>query len=387
LIRSSFLSQALALALLAFPFMGHPAADEPPLKLGAVFNLSGRQAPHDIPSSHGASLAVDEINASGGVLGRTLALVPVDGKTDLTVLKAEIVRSLAANPEILAYFGLSDTDNVLAAAPSAAAEGKVFLTSGATSPELPDEVPTYLFLACFGDNVQAAAAAEWAFTERGAKTAIVLADMQRTYPKLLQNYFAEAFTGLGGRILNRTEIDPDARGWTLPDTSSADMVFVSVETAHNAARIVSALRKQGYQGPVLGGDGYDDDGVWSRNPEIGNVYFTTHVYLGKGAARPEVVSFKDAYAAAFPGEAPTSFAALAYDAAGLLAAAVTTSGEPTKTGILNGLLQIKQFDGVTGKISFPDGSRIPLKSVSLIEVSEGELRLAKEILPGSVPAP
>ena len=72
---------------------------------------------------------------------------------------------------------------------------------------------------------------------------------------------------------------------------------------------------------------------------------------------------------------------------GLLASALKTSGEPTRTGILNGLLQIRQFDGVTGKISYPDGSRIPLKSVSLIEVAGGGLRLAQEILPKAVPAP
>ena len=63
---------------------------------------------------------------------------------------------------VSALFGLSDTDAVLAAAPPAAAAETLFLTSGATSPQLAEQIPTYLYLACFGDNDQAAAGAEYA---------------------------------------------------------------------------------------------------------------------------------------------------------------------------------------------------------------------------------
>ncbi|MHA7776495.1 ABC transporter substrate-binding protein [Roseibium sp. M-1] len=387
MILNRLLPLVLAGLMLTGLCCGSAGAQETRLTFGAVFNLSGRQAPHDIPSVNGADLAVREINAAGGILGHKIDLVPVDGRTDPGKLRTGIERALASDPGILAYFGLSDTDAVLAAAPPVAEARTVFLTSGATSPKLPQQIPDYLFLACFGDNVQAAAAAEWIHGSRGARSAVILADMERTYPKLLQTYFSERFAELGGKILETVAIDPDANTWDLPRLTGADAVFVSVETAHNAARIVKALRKAGFDGPVLGGDGYDDTNVWSENADIKNVYFTTHVYLGEDTANPQVIRFKDAYGKAFPGETPTAFSALAYDAAGLLAAAVETSGQATQSGVLQGLLELKGYDGVTGRISFPDGSRIPLKSVSLIGIEAGRLHLEQEILPSSVPAP
>src|SRR5262249_47823907 len=130
--------------------------DQPtPVTLGAVFNLSGGQEPLGQPSWNGARLAAAQINAAGGLLGRPLSLLIADGRTAPPALAAASTRLLDRN--VGALFGLSDTDAVLAAAPPAAARQTLFLTSGATSPQLPEQVPTYLYLACFADNDQAAA--------------------------------------------------------------------------------------------------------------------------------------------------------------------------------------------------------------------------------------
>jgi branched-chain amino acid transport system substrate-binding protein len=128
--------------------------------LGAVYNLTGGQASLDQPSWNGAKLAAAQINAAGGLLGRPLHLLVADGKTDATALAAASTQLLER--KVSALFGLSDTNAVLAAAPPAAAQATLFLTSGATSPKLPEQVPIYLYLACFGDNDQAAAGAEYA---------------------------------------------------------------------------------------------------------------------------------------------------------------------------------------------------------------------------------
>jgi branched-chain amino acid transport system substrate-binding protein len=89
---------------------------------------------------------------------------------------------------------------VLAAAPVAARSRRLFLTSGATSPLLPQQVPDYLYLARFSDNVQAAAAAETAWDELDARTAAVLYAADNTYTDLLQGYFRDRLTGLGGTV-------------------------------------------------------------------------------------------------------------------------------------------------------------------------------------------
>src|SRR5262249_54007384 len=115
-------------------------------------------------------------------------------------------------PAVSAVIGLSDTDLVLAAAPVAAANNRLFVTSGATSPKLPGQVPKFLFLACFGDNVQAAAGAEWAFKDRHARTVSILFDSSKSYTRLLHAYFRARWEQLGGQVVSAHSYKPGNLG-------------------------------------------------------------------------------------------------------------------------------------------------------------------------------
>ena len=171
----------------------------PPVRIGAIYSLTGGQAALDAPSLDGARLAVDRINAHGGLLGRRVELLERDGQTN-----EEDVRRAAASlvaSGCSAIIGLSDTDQVLAAAPIAARAGVPFVTSGATSPLLPADVPNWLFLACFGDNTQAAASAQYASEQLGARTTAVLYDRKLDYTRLLARYFQRSFRAQGGSVL------------------------------------------------------------------------------------------------------------------------------------------------------------------------------------------
>jgi branched-chain amino acid transport system substrate-binding protein len=362
---------------------GQPA----PFYLATVYNTTGAQAVLDVPSSNGSTLKVDELNSGGGVAGHQLSMVQVEGDSQAATLTAGVESALTDQPDVLAFLGLSDTDMVLAAAPTAAAHGRVFLTSGATSPMLPAQVPEYLFLACFGDNVQAAAGAEWAYQTLGARSAAVIYDPNRTYTDLLQGYFVVRFSQLGGTIASSTPIDPRADQLQVPSVGSVDLVFLSVETAADAARVIALLRSAGYSGPILGGDGYDAPSVWAQAPTITSVFFTTHVYLGADNPDPHVTAFLAAYKQAYPGQEPNSFAALGYDAVGLLAAALERAPAATAAGVVDGLSGLQDYAGVTGTISFPGDSRIPIKSVALVGVANGEQHLQAELTPSSVPNP
>lgn len=167
--------------------------------LGVVYNLTGFQSDLSVASSRGARLAVSEINLDGGVLRRQISLILEDGESRPEILRKKTTTLLRRNPSTTALMGLSDTDMVLAAAPVAAVNGRLFLTSGATSPRLPKEVPRYLFSACFGDNVQAAVAAEWARGTLHAQTGAIVYDAFKSYTRLLQDYFRIRFEELGGR--------------------------------------------------------------------------------------------------------------------------------------------------------------------------------------------
>jgi branched-chain amino acid transport system substrate-binding protein len=119
-------------------------AAQDPVALGAIYNLEGYQAELDVPSLQGARLAVAQANAVGGMLQRPVELVVKDGRSNADLVNAAADELLQATPSVAAVFGLSDTDMVMAAAPAVAGAGLVFLTSGATSPKLPSQVPTFV---------------------------------------------------------------------------------------------------------------------------------------------------------------------------------------------------------------------------------------------------
>lgn len=358
-----------------------------PVEIGAIYNLSGSQAELDILSSQGAVLAVDQMNRKGGVLGRPVRLIMVDGESKPAVIARKTNELIEKNPSVSALMGLSDTDMVMASAPVAARNRRIFLTSGATSPQLPSRVPEYLFLACFGDNVQAAAGAEWAYRFLSARTAAVLFNSSESYTRLLQGYFQTRFKELGGRVLSVESYTPDTMRQSirrLPKT--VDLIFFSA-MPEDAPKGAVLMRRMGISAPILGGDGFDSEDLWQKHPVLSNVFFTTHAYLGPDNPDPKVAAFRKAYVRAYPGSTPTAFAALGYDAARLIMAAVAKAGSASPDDVRRALSGIRQFQGVTGTISYPAGSRIPSKSVTILEIKQGRRRLVRNLLPAKVPSP
>jgi len=344
----------------------------------------------DVPSAQGARLAVKELNRAGGVLGRRLELVLEDGQTDPAVVRSKTAQLLTRTPAPFALMGLSDTDMVLAAAPLAAAYGRLFLTSGATSPRLPSQVPDALFLACFGDNVQAAAAAEWAYRNRSARRAAVLFDATTSYTRLLHGYFETRFKELGGEVLTVQSyepgnFDPPLKRLLENGLGGVDILFLAAEQSKDALAWVHELRDAGFTAPILGGDGFDDELLWDEHRDVSGVFFTTHAYLGADNPDPRVVAFRAAYRRAYRGDLPDAFAALGYDSVGLLAAAVVRAGSSDPAAVRGALADIRQFDGVTGSMGYREGERIPTKSVAILEIDRGRRRLVRQLLPERVP--
>jgi branched-chain amino acid transport system substrate-binding protein len=361
-------------------------ADDRPVVIGALYNLTGGQQDLDVPSSRGARLAVDEANQKGGVLGRPVKLILRDGQTKPKVIAREAKSLFNQESAIAGLIGLSDTDMVLAAARVAADQKHVFLTSGATSPKLPRQIPRYLFLACFGDNVQAAAGAEFAVKTLKAHTAVVLYKQTSTYAKLLHGYFQKRFKQLGGKVLI-------VRSYTLATIKKATKGLPKADLIYFAAQPndvvdgVAALRGAGIAAPILGGDGLDIGAAWQQAVQADKVYFTTHAYLGADNPDPRVKAFRAAFAKAYPGKEADAFSALGYDTTRLLMAAIATAGSDDPQAVRKALAATRDFKGVTGTISYRGASRIPAKTVSIISVSRGRQALAASLLPEKFPAP
>ncbi len=355
--------------------------------IGALYNYTGTQSALDVPSSKGVLLAIEQANSNGGILGRHVELVLKKGNSKTETVKKQTADLIKETPAATAIIGLSDTDMVLAAAPVAAESKKVFLTSGATSPRLPQQVPEYLFLACFGDNVQAAAAADWAYNDTSARTASMLFNSSQTYTRLLKGYFETRFVQLGGQIISVQEFTPENLGNLNLELKKADIVFLSAENPQEALQAIGILRKSGFSSPIIGGDGFDSEDLWRMHPEINNVYFTTHAYLGSDNPDPKVINFRKAYMNANKGSTPNAFSALGYDTANLIMTAISKANSTDPDLARKSLMTIRNFEGITGTISYSPSSRIPKKSVSIIKIDKGNRSLVKQILPSQVPAP
>jgi len=356
------------------------------ITIGAIYNLTGSQRDLDVPSAQGARAAVEKINRQGGLLGKKVTLAVVDGESQPQMVAKKTAELLANHPFMPGIIGLSDTDMVLAAAPVAARYKRVFLTSGATSPQLPQQVPDYLFLACFGDNVQAAVGAEWAYSKLGARDVMILYNRSSTYTRLLQNYFRTRFEELGGRVLKTLAYTPDDLSSLAIQPGQIDMVYLSA-TPDEVLTALAELRKAGISAPVLGGDGLDIGTAWQKGPQFKDVFFTTHAYLGSDNTSPRVKAFKKSFAEVYPTIEPDAFTALGFDSATLLIEAINKAGSIQAEAVQKALANMQGFQGITGSISYRSGSQIPEKSVTIINVTQGKQKNVGEYLPVKTPQP
>jgi branched-chain amino acid transport system substrate-binding protein len=337
------------------------------LKIGAIYNLEGSQSPLDIPSARGARLAVSEINALGGIDGRKIELILCDGKSDPSKVRECAAGLLAEN--ISAMMGLSDTDMVLAALPVAARAGIPFVTSGATSPKLVEEYDG-LFLACFGDNVQAAAGAEYAYNEMGLKTCAILVDGDMEFARLLAGYFKERYLDLGGEITMEAFVNDSDLGSlsrAIAD-EGPDMIYLAAGPEETGT-MVETIRGAGIQTPVFGGDSLDSPLL--KRKGVGRIVFSTHALLDENSS--STGEFVRAYRAEYGYPPENAFSALGYDAINLLANAIDRAGSNDPQAILGTLGNTSGFKGVTGEISYRSGGHIPNKGVTMILLTDGEI--------------
>lgn len=359
---------------------------EQKMNIGAIYNLTGEQQNLDIPSSQGALLAVDELNRNGGILGRTVNLILEDGETNTSVIARKTEAMIDANSDMPVLIGMSDTDVVLAAAQVAAKHKRLFITSGATSPLLPKQVPNFLFLACYGDNVQAAAAAEWAIESLKVSKVAVLYKQGMSYTELLRKYFVTRYRELGGTLTLDKGYTADNFQNYLGDLGDAELIFLSASPDEVISE-VSQLRDAGVTVPILSGDGFDIGEGWQKLPEEDNSYFTTHADVGADNTSSAVIAFRTAFAKKYPGHEPDAFTALGYDTVNLVAAAIEKAGSTDVLAVREALSNLQNFQGITGEISFNPGNPIPVKTVALVKADSGSEKLVQEILPTNVPAP
>jgi branched-chain amino acid transport system substrate-binding protein len=288
--------------------------------------------------------------------------------------------------------GYTDTDSVLAAGKPFQDAKIPFITVGATSPKIPTQVGDMMFLACFGDNVQAAVGAEYSYKTFG-HNAYFLWDKGVEYTTLLGAYFKTRFTELGGTIALEDSYDDKATDFSAQITKikalspQPDFYYVAA-MPYNIGPLVKQFRDAGITGPIVGGDGYDTpDLLTVAGAAADNVYFTTHALMDATGGTDGIKKFIADYHAEYGHDPENAFAALGYDTVYLMVDAIKRAGSTDSAAVKAALEATKDFKGITGSITFSAGSHVPQKGVTVIAVKGGKFTLGAEVVPEKVPAP
>ncbi len=380
---------ALAALLLAAPAMA--AEDE--ILIGGALSLTGVQAPLDTPGFKGAQVAVKALNDAGGLLGKTVKFVNIDGKSDPVVVGNVAVELIDEGAVLIV--APCDFDFGGPASREAQTAGLVGISTCASDPLYSSwSLGDKQFTLSMWNTTMGAVAAEYAFNERGWKTAYVVTDQFIAYTKSLSKYFVEHFKAIGGTVIledSYTNGDNDfsaqlARLQALG--TKPDVIYIS-SYGIDIAMMIRALREVGYDAPVLGGDSYDDPALHEALGErFGNeVYFVTHTWMGP-EGHPDMPKFIELYREMYGEDPDTSFVATGWDTIMLMAEAVKMAGTTDGAAVAMALEE-GQFKLLTGDLSYrsaADGHQ-PDKAAVLIELKAGAPQFLGWRTPENPPKP
>jgi branched-chain amino acid transport system substrate-binding protein len=361
------------------------------IKIGGGFALTGAESALDLPAANGAKLAVKQINDAGGVNGSQIDFIVHDSQYKMDVT-AQTAKQFVEQDKVPLFIGYTDTDSVLASGPTFQAAKIPFITVGATSPKIPTQIGDMMFLACFGDNVQAAVGAEYSYKTFG-HNAYFLWDKGIEYTTLLGGYFKSRFTELGGTIALEDSYDDNATDFSSQITkikalSPAPDFYYVAAMPYNIGPLVKQFRDAGITGPIVGGDGYDTpDLVKVAGAAADNVFFTTHALMDASGGTDGIKKFMTDYKAEYGNDPENAFAALGYDTVNLLVDAIKRAGSTDSAAVKSAIESTKDFPGITGAITFSAESHVPQKGVTVIAVTGGKFTLGAEVVPEKVPAP
>jgi branched-chain amino acid transport system substrate-binding protein len=320
------------------------------IKIGVYGDLTGQTASFGQSTKNGIELAIEEINAAGGIGGKKLEAIFEDdqGRPE----QAKTVASKLINQDrVQALIGEATSSNSLAAAP-VAQEARIPMISHASTNQQVTEVGDYIFRVCFIDSFQGAVMAKFAANTLKAKTAAVIGDVNSTYSKGLTDVFEQEFTKLGGKIVTKqsyTQADPDFKGQlTTIRALNPDVIYIPGYYGQ-VGIIARQARELGMTMPLLGGDGWDSPEIWKLGGEaLKNTFISNH-YTSDNPA-PEVQNFVRTFKAKY-GSEPDSMAVLAYDAAKILADAIKRAGGTDGEKLRDTIANTRDYPGVTGKIT------------------------------------
>jgi branched-chain amino acid transport system substrate-binding protein len=347
-------------------FAGCKAKNADVITIGGIFPLSGPVAVYGVECKNGIELAIEEINAQGGINGKKLALISEDdeGNPEKTV---NAYKKLTTSDKATIIIG-SLTSGCTQAITSLAQAQKVLLVAPAATMESITDAGDYIFRTCFIDPFQGTVGGIFAAANLGAKNAAILYDNGNDYSVGLKDNFIIAFQGRGGAIVANEsyitgDVDFNAQLTTIK-AANPDVVYLP-DYYSTVSLIAKQLRAQGVNTPIVGADGWDGL-TENAGDEVLNGFYSNH--YAADSTDIKVVNFVQAFQKKY-NSVPVSFAALGYDSLYMIRDAIVKADSVDSTLVRDALVQTSG-SYVTGNLTF-DSRRNPIKSAVMVELVKG----------------
>jgi branched-chain amino acid transport system substrate-binding protein len=363
---------------------GSAPAKSNTIKVGANFEMTGGQATFGQSSVNAVKLLFKQINAAGGINGKQLELIVADNKSE-PAEAANAMTKLLTQDKVVAVVGPVTSSDCLAAGPIAADKKVAYVSNSATNPKVTFEngkVKDFVFRACFLDPFQGTVAANFASKSLKAKTAAIYVDMSSDYAKGLAQFFEEAFTKAGGKIVAKEayqQKDTDFRAALTKIKAANPEVIFNPGYYQEVGMFVKQARELGITAPLMGGDGWDSPKLIeiAGAQALENTYFVNH--YAADSKDPLTVKFVEDYKKEY-GQVPDALAALAWDAALMVIEGIKKAGPDDPVKIKDAIAATKDLKGVTGTITL-NAQHDPVKSAVIIALKQGKLVFQETINP------
>jgi branched-chain amino acid transport system substrate-binding protein len=402
--RSSIARRPIALFatfLAVLAFAGCAKQGGGTIKVGVYGSLTGTTATFGESTVKGVQLALDELNAAGGIGGKKVTIISEDDQSKPEEA-ATAAQKLITQDHVIALIGEVSSSRSLAAAPIAQSNGGIMISPSSTNPEVTKK-GNFIFRTCFIDPFQGTVMAKFASTNLGLKRVAILTDVKNDYSMGLTQFFKVEFVGkLGGSVVGEqaySEGDSDFRSQlTSLKANNPEALYVPGYYTE-VGLIARQARELGITVPILGGDGWVSDKLLEiGGPALNNSYYSNH--FSNDSPDSSHQGFISRFKAKHGGN-PDAIAGLAYDAARLLFDALKrlSTEDPQSFEALDAVHEgdaeaakaaraklrdlvnnVQAFPGVTGAITF-DADRNPVKPAVVIKVEDGVEKFAASIAP------
>jgi branched-chain amino acid transport system substrate-binding protein len=361
--------------ILAGGFAGpQPAQSAGEVKVGLSAPLTGDWAEYGADFKRSVSMVFDKANKEGGINGKKIVLEAADSRGDAkeAVLIAE---KFVANPDIIAQIGDFSSSCTMAAVPVYERAKMVQLSPTASHQDWTKK-GEFMFRVVATQGFEGPYNARWAVKDLGKKK-IATIYINNDWGVDANKYFTQEAKALGAQIVAEEAFTPGEKDFNAIITKlkrlNPDLVYMPTFYADFTA-IMNQAERARYKPAVMANSSlFSPKTIELGGKAVEGTMLPVNYF--KTDPRPAAQNFTRDYKALYGAE-PNQFAALAYDAAGLLVAALKAVGTDSRAKVREGLLGLKGYEGATGPIAYDKG-RDPAKTLVRITIKDGTWALWK----------